>query len=441
MRRVLLVFAILCHVLLLAACGGKEDEVPPDAAPPESAPGPQPRPMAITVQGLLGTGLQVRHAGTVIDIGADGQFASVTPAGGTPTVEVATQPVAPPQRCSVSSATEQAATIMCGWPQAASALVGESGTGTVKAFDVAAAGAVTPTSAAIGAVDAAYAGVAHPSGRYFYVPQDASGGTLGTYAISPATGELTELARVPLGLPGPLAAMDPKGRFVVVTGRPSGFLQALRIDAATGLPERVGPPMAGAGPNPAGLAFHPAGTLVYAVSNLNGTVRPFLVNPSTGSLTGLATLTLGQPPSFFTVDPRGRFLFTYNGDDTLTVVRIGPGLGDLTEMATTASPPTTAALGVRPQGDFLFALNFDGITVFAIDGATGALSIVGATVPAGNSPGGLAIDPAGEYLLVSDTGSDMVLTYAISASGALTPTGTRPSGIAFPDSVVLVPRP
>jgi 6-phosphogluconolactonase len=77
--------------------------------------------------------------------------------------------------------------------------------------------------------------------------------------------------------------------------------------------------------------------------------------------------------------------------------------------------------------------------VYAIDQATGKLTLVQHEPTQGSTPRGFGIDPTGRYLLAGNQRSDTLVAFRIdTASGRLTPTGQTVK-IGSPVSVVYVP--
>ena len=102
---------------------------------------------------------------------------------------------------------------------------------------------------------------------------------------------------------------------------------------------------------------------------------------------------------------------------------------------------STAEVVVHPSGRFLYGSNrgHDSIVVFAIDDATGKLTLVEHESTQGNVPRGFGVDPTGTYLLAANQRSDNVVVFRIDQkTGALTPTGHTVK-IGTPVSVAFVP--
>jgi 6-phosphogluconolactonase len=89
-------------------------------------------------------------------------------------------------------------------------------------------------------------------------------------------------------------------------------------------------------------------------------------------------------------------------------------------------PNLGAEIKVAPSGRFVYASNrgSDSLVIFAVDQATGMLSLVGHQSSQGISPRDFTIDPSGALLLVANQDSDTVVTFWINPeSGMLTATG------------------
>ena len=142
------------------------------------------------------------------------------------------------------------------------------------------------------------------------------------------------------------------------------------------------------GAGPRHMDFHPNGRYAYLINELNGTLMALAFNPADGSFTELQTVS---------TLPEG-----YSG----TV--------------------SCADVHVHPSGKWVYGSNrgHDSLVVFAIDPATGRLTLVGHTPTGGRTPRNFALDPTGTFLLAANQDSSTIVTFRIDpASGTLTPTG------------------
>jgi len=98
---------------------------------------------------------------------------------------------------------------------------------------------------------------------------------------------------------------------------------------------------------------------------------------------------------------------------------------------------------VHPNGRFLYGSvrGLNNIVVFAIDEATGKLTLVEHVPSGGQKPRGFGLDPAGRFLLSANQDTNNVVVFRIDEkTGRLTPTGSSVE-IDQPVCVVFVPVP
>jgi 6-phosphogluconolactonase len=180
------------------------------------------------------------------------------------------------------------------------------------------------------------------------------------------------------------------GRFALACdlGVDKVLIHALDVGKATLTPHGFGRGEPGAGPRH--FAFHPNGRYGYAVNELDLTVTAFSFDPQAGTLTAIQAIS------------------TLPADVTDT-----KGF-------------STAEIVAHPSGKFLYASNrgHDSIAMYAVDGATGRLTFLGAEPIRGKTPRNFVIDPAGKFLLAAGQNSHTVTVFAIDAeTGKLSFTG------------------
>ena len=78
---------------------------------------------------------------------------------------------------------------------------------------------------------------------------------------------------------------------------------------------------------------------------------------------------------------------------------------------------SAAEIQVHPSGKFVYASNrgHDSIVIYAVDEATGKLTLVGHQPTEGKTPRNFGIDPTGQFLLAENQGSDNVVVFRIDA--------------------------
>ena len=186
-------------------------------------------------------------------------------------------------------------------------------------------------------------------------------------------------------------------------------------------------------------------------------VLVFKLDPTTAALTPndppFARVKAGAGPRHFAFRPDGRFVYVINElDCTMTAFAYDAAPGTLSEIqALSTLPPGTelkkdyacAEVFVHPNGKFLYGSNrgHNSIVVFAIDEATGRLTLVEHVPSGGQKPRGFGLDPAGRFLLSANQDTNNVVVLRIDEkNGRLTPTGSSVE-IDKPVCVVFVPVP
>ena len=183
---------------------------------------------------------------------------------------------------------------------------------------------------------------------------------------------------------------DVSGRLLMVCDLGIDRVQIYRLDQAASTLEPAAQPYAqvSSGAGPRHLAFHLSGRHVYVINELDSTISAFACDPDSG------TMRIVQ-----------------------TVATLPDGF---------AGTSHTAQILVHPSGRFVYGSNrgHDSIAIFAVDPASGRLSLVGHEPSGGQTPRNFTIDPAGELLLAANQQSGTIVTFRIDGtSGRLTPTG------------------
>jgi YVTN family beta-propeller protein len=152
------------------------------------------------------------------------------------------------------------------------------------------------------------------------------------------------------------------------------------------------------GPNPTGVAVHPAGTRVY-VANQSGNTLSVL---DTASNTVIATVAVGAFPTGVAVNPAGtRVYVTNQGGNTLSVL----DTANNTVIATVAVGPSPVGVAVDPAGNRIYVANQSANTVSVLDAASNTVSV---TVTVGANPAGVVVNPAGTRVYVTNYISNSV---------------------------------
>jgi 6-phosphogluconolactonase (cycloisomerase 2 family) len=253
-----------------------------------------------------------------------------------------------------------------------------------------------------------------PSGK-FLVLANYSSGSVAVLAIGPDGALKDQHQLIPLpGTPGPHkveqtashphhVVFDPSGRFVLVPDKGLDRIFVFHFDAATGLlsPTEQGSVQARAGAGARHVAFHPKLPIAWVLNEIDSTITVYKFDPAQGTLSPLqVTTTL---PTDFTGNS------------------------------------TASEIAVAPDNRFVYVSNrgHDSVAIYAVNSATGLLSIVGWQPTQGSTPRFIGLDPAGGFLHAANEQGDTIVTFRVNkGSGKLTPTGqiiknASPVTIAF----------
>jgi 6-phosphogluconolactonase len=196
---------------------------------------------------------------------------------------------------------------------------------------------------------------------------------------------------------------DPDDRFAFVCDLGLDKVMIFRLDASGRLtPNDPASAPVKPGSGPRHIAFTPNSRFAYVANELVSTVSAFAYNKARGSLTPLADYPM--LPADFT------------------------------------GQNYAAEIAVHPSGRFVYASNrgHDSIAVYAVDRATGALTLVERAPSLGKFPRSFAMDRRGRYMIVAGQDSGSLYVFSIDPkTGALRPTGgqataDRPMCVVFP---------
>jgi len=197
---------------------------------------------------------------------------------------------------------------------------------------------------------------------------------------------------------------DPTNKFGLVADLGMDQVVIYKFDAKTGKLAPNEPPFTkvAGGMGPRHLAFHPNGKWVYGIAEIANEVMAFHWDSGKGALTQFQS-----------------------------VKTLADGFKD---------PNTAAEIAVRADGKFLYASNRgeDTLVVYAIDGATGELTLKQRTPSRGKVPRYFTFDPTNRWFIVSNQEGGNLAVFSVDAkTGELTPKG-EPVPLAKPMAVTFL---
>jgi 6-phosphogluconolactonase len=300
-----------------------------------------------------------------------------------------------------------------------------------------------------------------PTQRFLYavnIIDDYEGeesGSVEAYAVDPQTGELTLLNRQSSGGAIPAQpAVDPSGKYLVVANYIGGNFVVLPINPDGSLDPVVSTvKQTGSGPNterqdmphPHAVVFDPAGNFIAAADLGTDQVLIFKLDTESGELEQVSQVSAapGAGPRHIAFNADGSLMYVVNElDATITMYAYDAETGAIGEEIQTistvpepfAGTKSTAEIVVHPSGRFLYNSNRgqpdtttpegDAIVAFAIDPASGQLTLIGHTTEDIGVPWSFAIDASGERLYAANYEDDSISLFAVDPeTGELTSTG------------------
>jgi 6-phosphogluconolactonase (cycloisomerase 2 family) len=420
---------------LIAGCGGGGGGSPPPPSPPP----PPPPNVTIggTVTGLTGTGLILQDGtGAPLAIAGNGafQFPGTVPNGTVYFVRVAAQPGTPTQFCSAPNGagvatSNTAITVVCNAGAsrylyatdfAANLLYGfavDGGTGMLASIGGPAATGLFPLEPAVAPIGAFF--TTGPGG-FIYV-RNSSAGTVSAFSINSATGALTAVPGSPFTITGlgntiTQTVVSPTGRYIYFLDQGVGGAGPRRIFAyviqANGALVAVAGSPFNAVDTTHRLMIDPLGRYLYGATSsfASSAVTTYLVAVNNGALISVGTPANGTfGLARGVVHPNGRFLYVARDSQgaqgqpppAIDAYSIDTSIGQLTGLGSVAAPLSNQSNTpvMDPQGRFLYVSGPGGVTGFAINATTGALTAVpGGAVLVGANIGQGDIDSTGRFL-------------------------------------------
>ncbi len=273
-----------------------------------------------------------------------------------------------------------------------------------------------------------------------------AGGGVASLTLDPATGRLTLLDQHPsLGTWPCHVTLDAAGRHVLLANYMSGSVGVVPFDGAGRFQEgAVQIQHAGSSVNPErqeGPHAHSVNldaTDRYAIAADLGLdqAKIYRYDPERGSLTEHNVLKVapGSGPRHFAFHPNQPWAYLLNEiRATIDVCRWDVDTGTLESIQTIDTLPadweghvSTADIHVHPNGRWVYNSNrgHDSITMYAIDPATGMLTLLGHESTQGRTPRNFTLDPEGAFLYAANQDSGTIVVFRIEPdTGRLTATG------------------
>ena len=284
--------------------------------------------------------------------------------------------------------------------------------------------------------------------------QGKASGAVSAFAVDQKTGALTFLNQQSTQGSAPCyISLDKAARCALVANYLGGNVSLLPIQPNGQLsPASATDQHTGSGPHKNQEAAHahcllpdPANRFAFAVDLGTDKVYGYRLNTEKGTLEPTAspafTAAPGAGPRHLTFHPTAPLAFLINElNSTVTALRYDATAGTFQEIQTLSTLPSDfggqnscADLHVSPNGKFLYGSNrgHDSLVVYAIDTASGRLTLVQHVPTLGQKPRNFTLDPTGQLVLVANQATNTVVTFWVDGqTGQLTPTGNSVSVLA-----------
>jgi 6-phosphogluconolactonase len=295
-----------------------------------------------------------------------------------------------------------------------------------------------------------------PDGRHLYTCNSGDPGGVAAYGIDPHTGALTYLNReLAGGGDTSYISLDQTARYALAANYQGGNLAvfALKPDGSLG-DWTAFDQHTGRGTNPQRQTHAYAHSIITSPDNrfvlcadlgvdkiyiYHFDARDGSLRPNDPAFVSVAP---GSGARHVKFHPNGRWVYLINEiGSTVMGFNWDAVKGTLTQFQTISTLPadfkgtsTCAEMEIHPNGKFLYGSNRgdDSLAVFAIDQASGQLSLVQHISSAGKTPRNFAFDPTAKWIVCTNHGSDNAVVFAVDPdTGELTQHGD-PVSVPYP---------
>ncbi len=265
--------------------------------------------------------------------------------------------------------------------------------------------------------------------------------------FSLSSGALTATASSPylLGVVPTTLAITPSNSILYV-GSEAGGIFAYLVGSAGGLTLSGSGNTASAAPQAMAVDSTGQWLLVMQAGLTNAAISAFPINTSTGALsnaTSTVTLDAGTAESMVLV-PNSNLIYASLGTTGVDAVTFDSSTGALAKLSFILNPKGSAyadvGVATNPAGTFLFVTETgtNGVRSFTINTSTGIpTEVTGSPASAGSGVGAVMVDRTGAFLYAANKFDNTISAYSITSTGALTAisgspfkTGTSPLGLA-----------
>ncbi len=280
--------------------------------------------------------------------------------------------------------------------------------------------------------------IVHPSGDYLYSIDES--GYVHLYSITPMTGAIVEdtsLAGEPYAAgsgngSSNKGVIDPTGSFLYVIDSAQNYVVGFTINQTTGALSTLTP--VAVGQYPTDVLVDHTGSYLYTINSTDEDISGFTITPLTGVLVANAPAVAAAPytagsiaaPFYGTIDPTNTYVYVPDGGINVYGFTIG-STGILTAVAgspfANANATYLTNIVVTPNDKYIYELDFNGnVWAYTVGtgGAVGTAIAPSTLIYTGTFPYGITVDPTSTLLAVDNNSSNTISLFQIGSSGALT---------------------
>ncbi|MFC4101787.1 lactonase family protein [Paenibacillus xanthanilyticus] len=313
-------------------------------------------------------------------------------------------------------------------------------------------GALTLIDAAAGYRNPTFLNVDTANNRLYAISEgtSADGGKAGeaaAFAIDPATGKFEPLNRA-LTVASPTCHIqrDAGSNYLIVVSYHGGMagLFAIEEDGRIGKQLDVSQhegrsvhPERQDRPHPHSAFFSPDGKYLLIQDLGLDKIFTYAIDEAEGKLVlkQVVETNPGSGPRHLAFHPNGSHAYVINEvDSSVTVFAYDAAEGKLSPIQTLSTLPaegfdgenTTAEIAASEDGRYVYGSNrgHDSLVVYAVDGASGQLSLIQHISSGGGHPRHFALTPGGRYLLCANRDDNNIVTFRVDReTGFLSETG------------------
>lgn len=281
-----------------------------------------------------------------------------------------------------------------------------------------------------------------PNGKFVYAANYSSN-SIARYSVNAQSGALTYLGATAVAAGPATPLVDPSNRFLLIAhygGCAKYSVYAINNDsglltAVAGSPFQDIPCQANSG----GVVVSSDSRFAYFVNYSSNSLSAFAMNPTTGVLTRLSVSPIIanglSAPDTIAIHPTQNYFYVSNATNPGSVSafafsNLDGAVSTVANVSTTKNSSVGSGIRVSPDGQNLYFANKGSgfVTLFGINGTTGAPSLVGSFNSA-TQPQDIAVDPSNSFLYTANTSDSNSNAYSVNSSGALT--GLTPATYAL----------